>query len=364
MKRTIVLPLLSIFATLLYLEIGIRGYDAFQGGSFFKTKGNILAEPIKLFPFRTFGFSLYKTIDGVTYINSRHGETYPLNKPANTFRIVCIGGSTTEDFVEGIHYPKVLESLLRERLHRENIEVINLGNSAYATPHFIILLALDVISWKPDLVILSENVNDLGAMYFPNFTFDYSHKYSNPFYLPDYASRFTIPNVLFQHSRLYWFMYHRIHKARPHPLQRKSYGDIPTPQSSSVFKRNLQSFVTLAQANRIKVLLASQPFQPSEEFYLRHMVYKPYNNVAVYPLHNEVVSHHKYFNKIIENVATETNSFYLDNDAILNGQEDYFVDPVHYTRKGIEKMADNYANYIIDHHIISDVPPQTMASQK
>lgn len=355
-KQQIVLILSSILVTLLILEMGIRGYDAFQGRSFFKTSGNILAEPIKLFPFRTFGFTLYKTIDGQTYISSRHGELYPVKKPSHTFRIVCIGGSTTENLIEGIHYPKVLESLLKGRLHRDNIEVINLGNSAYATPHFIILLALDVISWKPDLVILSENVNDLNAMYFPNFTYDYSHKYSNPFYLPDYASRFTIPNILFQHSRLYWFMYHRLHKEHTYSIQRKSYGDIPTPLASMVFKRNLQSFVTLAQANGIQVLLASQSLQPSEEYFVKHVQYKSYNDIVIYPLHNEFVSHHKYFNKIIEQVATETKSFYLDNDAILNGEKDYFVDPVHYSRKGVEQLAENYANYLINHSVIVSSP--------
>ena len=351
-KRQIVLILSSIFVTLFVLEMGIRGYDAYQGRSFFKTSGNNLAGPIRIFPFRTFGFNLYKTIDGQTYINSRHGELYPVKKSSHTFRIVCFGGSTTENLIEEIHYPKVLESLLKERLHRDNIEVINLGHSAYVTPHFIILLALDVISWNPDLVILSENINDLSAMYFPNFTYDYSHKFSHPFYLPDYASRFTIPNILFQHWRLYWFMYHRLHKEPTYNIQRKSYGDIPTHLASMVFKRNLQSFVTLAQANGIQVLLASQSLQPSEEYFVRYMQYKSYNDIAIYPLHNEFVSHHRYFNKIIEQVATETKSFYLDNDAILNGEKDYFVDPVHYSRKGVEQLAENFASYLINHIVI------------
>ncbi|MDK2742931.1 MAG: SGNH/GDSL hydrolase family protein [Nitrospira sp. BO4] len=361
-KRHIILIFSMTSLTLLTLEIGLRGYDAFQGRSFWKTYGNILAEPIKLFPFRTFGFDLYKTVDGQTYISSRHKELYPVKKPSNTFRIVCIGGSTTENLVEGVHYPKALESRLKERLGRDNIEVINLGNSAYATPHFIILLALDVVSWNPDLVILSENVNDLAATYFPNFTYDYSNKYSNPFFFPDYASRFTIPNVLFQHSRLYWFIYHRLHKNPTYSVQRKSYGYVPSPVSSAVFKRNLQSFVTLAQGNGIPVLLASQPLHPSEEYFVNHMAYKPYNDIAVYPLQGEFVSHHRYYNTIIEEVAAETKSFYLDNDAILRGETDYFVDPVHYTRKGVEQLAENYANYIIKHNIITSHQRQSVVS--
>jgi hypothetical protein len=92
------------------------------------------------------------------------------------------------------------------------------------------------------------------------------------------------------------------------------------------------------------------------------MAYKPYNDIVVYPLQDEFVSHHRYYNTIIEEVAAETKSFYLDNDAILRGETDYFVDPVHYTRKGVEQLADNYANFIINHNIIASQQRKSVVS--
>ncbi|ETX06172.1 MAG: hypothetical protein ETSY2_18725 [Candidatus Entotheonella gemina] len=117
---------------------------------------------------------------GIRYIASRYQELYPLEKPSGTFRIVAFGGSTTAN-VQAMrsqtpHYPLLLQTQLRRTLARNDIEVINVGNPSYATPHSLILLAFDVLSWQPDLVILSHNINDLTALYWPDFTFDYSNK--------------------------------------------------------------------------------------------------------------------------------------------------------------------------------------------
>lgn len=202
----------------------------------------------------------------------------------------------------------MLQSLLRERLKRDDIEVINVGNSAYATPHLLILLELDVIHWKPDLVILSENINDLTAQYFRDFTFDYSNKYSHAYYTtPDYASRYTLPNLLFKNSRLYWFLKSKWEKVainseneeRDKPIRRRSYGDAPSPVAARVFEQNLNSFIDLAKSRGIRVLLSTQPLQPGEDYFIRDFSHKPYNDVVFYPRHDEFVKHHRFFNNII-----------------------------------------------------------------
>ena len=100
----------------------------------------------------------------------------------------------------GRHYPLVVQSELRERLGRDNIEVISVANSAYATPHSLILLELDVLSWDPDLILISHATNDLTATYFPDFAYDYSHKYSDPYYLR--SESVTVTNALFQHIQI------------------------------------------------------------------------------------------------------------------------------------------------------------------
>ncbi|MEA1929219.1 MAG: SGNH/GDSL hydrolase family protein [Candidatus Auribacterota bacterium] len=194
-KHNLLLIVFSLIFALLVLEIAIRTYDMVKGYGFFSGRRNLLSRNMApASPFRIFGFELYKNENGVKYISSRYGELYPVKKPSGTFRIVVFGGSTTENGhsfnTAGIHYPILLQSKLRESLGTGAIEVINVAKGAYATPHSLILFELDVLSWQPDMIIVSHNINDLHAVYWPNFTYDYSNKYSHKFFLPDYKSNF------------------------------------------------------------------------------------------------------------------------------------------------------------------------------
>lgn len=331
-----------------------------RGLGFFSGHRNLISKSIKpVRPFRTFGFELYKNENEVKYISSRHGELFPIKKPNGTFRIVVFGGSTTENshsFKDTkIHYPLILQSELREYFGTKAIEVINVANSAYATPHSLILFELDVLSWEPDMIIVSHNINDLHAAYWPKFTYDYSNKYGNEFYLPDCKSVFTFSNILFQHSQFYWFIRHRIkHVSRDKStkLKRKSYGNKPPQLAIEIFKRNLRSFVAVAKENGIEVLLGNQPLQPSEEYFIHHMGHKPYNSIVAYPFHNEFVNHHKEFNKAIKQVAEETRVLFIDNEDRLGENKEYFIDFVHYTPKGVSMLANNYATFLLSENII------------
>jgi len=358
-KQGLKLSFIFLLLSFIFLEIGIRSYDVLKGRGFFSSHRNRISNMKPVFPFRTFGFKLYEERDGIRYISSVHGELYPLEKKESTFRIVCFGGSTTESIMEGVHYPLVLQSILRERL-KKDVEVINVGYPAYATPHSLILLELDVLFWKPDLVIIGHNVNDLTTGYWSDFTFDYSNRYSNRFYLPDHRSRFTLINLIFQHSQLYWFGKYRIGELRNIvmrsrvKLRRKSYGDKPKSVAMKVFELNLRSFVTLAASNGIQVLLTTQPLQPSEEYFFRHMGYKPYNDRVTYPFHEEFVRHHSSYNEIIKHVAMDTGVSFIDNNKIMEGRKEYFVDFVHYSKRGLEKLGRNYADFIIANGIIGE----------
>lgn len=211
------LTVVSIFMILSLLEISIRSYDYLKGKGFFSRHRNLIARGMKgTIPFRNFGFKLYREIDGIKYISSRHRELYPLVKPEGTFRIIAFGGSTTVNRYayshSKQHHPLLLEAKLKARYGDRAIEVINVGNSGYATPHSIILLALDVISWEPDLVILSFNNNDRFAMYWPKFSFSYSHLYGHEVFIPNHPSRYTTVNVVFQNFQLYWVIKKRFKK--------------------------------------------------------------------------------------------------------------------------------------------------------
>ncbi len=359
-KSNFLLSALSLIVVFLVVETAIRTNDMVRGDGFFSGKRNLLSKGIKsVLPFRTFGFDLYKKKNGALYITSCHGEIFPVKKQNGTFRIVVFGGSTTENASafkkEKIHYPGLLQSELRESLDTKKIEVINVANDAYATPHSLILFELDVLSWKPDMIVVSHNFNDLLAAYWPNFTYDYSNKYSNEFYLPDYESTYTFSNILFQHSQLYWKIQRRIKKIigkGGSEIQRRSYGKDPPQILVEVFTRNLRSFIAIARERGIEVLLGNQPLQESEEYFARHMGYKPYNSIITYPLHDEFVHHHKILNEAMKQLAEETHALFVDNKSELGDNKEYFIDFVHYTPKGVHKLANNYAEFILKENII------------
>ena len=368
LKCKLTIVAMTILATFAVLEVGIRSYDGLvgPGDGFFSKHRNVVAGPIKpIIPFRTFGFTPYADYEEVRYISSRHGELYPIVKPEGTYRIVVFGGSTTENknvvAHGGEHYPLQLQNRLRERLGREDIEVINVANAAYATPHSLIMLALDVLSWDPDLVVLSHNANDLSATYWPDFTFDYSNKYSDEFYIgQEISSRFSVPNVLFQHFQLYWVLKKNLGRIAGDTCKyqvdcnrlddiRESYGPQPNPLGRRIFKRNLRSFVTLAKSQGIEVLLASQAHS-SQVVPIENETQN--NNGVTRPLNDEWRSHSDSYNRAIEEVANEMNIWFMDNAKSMKGKDQYFIDRIHYTSAGVTELANNFSDFIISVAII------------
>lgn len=361
----------SMILALALGEVGIRTADVIRGHRFLGGHRNRIANAQPLVPFRTFGLIPYRNVDGVRWIASRHGELFPLRKAPGTTRIVVFGGSTTENTLvmetQGVHYPKLLQELLRRDTGSEAIEVINVANSAYATPHSLILLELDVLGWDPDIVILSHNVNDLIAAYFPGTGFDYANKYGTKFYnLPNVRSLYSLPNVLFQHSELYWVLRTRLERlGRAHDpsyvVRRVPYGMEPPADAREAFRRNLVSFVTLARGEGIEVVLGTQPLEPSEESFERHMAFKPYNDIVRYPLHEEFLAHHAAYNQVIREVAEAEGALLVDSAANFAGHPELFVDFVHYNLEGVEALAANFEAALRDR--VAGGPPRSVSTR-
>ena len=359
MKKKLLVVCISIVFTLIIAEIAVRTYDAVKGEGFFSEPRNKIANSVKKrLPFRTFGPELYKRKDGRKYISSSHKELYPLKKPEYTYRIVVLGGSTSFNKYTfkrtGQHYPLRLQTMLRDLLNTDNIEVINVSYPAHSTAHSIILLELDVISWDPDLIIVSHNTNDLSASYWPDFALDYSNKYSQKRFFPSDESVYTLSNLVFQHSELYWLLTSKLNKVK-RSLERKnkkiirrSYGNEPPLLALEVFKRNLQTIIDIAEANDIKVVLGNQPIkEPSKEYFEYYIRQKSDNSPMIYPLHGEWVKHHGAFNRAIAEVAAENQVLLSDNDAVMRGKKEYFIDIFHYTPKGVDALAMIYANLLL-----------------
>ncbi len=97
-------------------------------------------------------------------VRAFRGRVFDTKKHA-TWRIACLGGSTTNGFMlpEEETWPAILEELLRDR--GLDVEVINAGRAWYTTAQSLVSYTLDVRFFDPDLVIVMHAYNDLGRSF-------------------------------------------------------------------------------------------------------------------------------------------------------------------------------------------------------
>lgn len=92
-------------------------------------------------------------------------------------RILCLGGSTTEGGnsmgLKG-SFPYLLGLLLQDRLGVP-IEVMNAGMSGWNSAEMTTAWFLNLIDYRPDLIVIHEAVNDVEPRNHPGFRRDYAH---------------------------------------------------------------------------------------------------------------------------------------------------------------------------------------------
>jgi len=93
-------------------------------------------------------------------------DYFEMPKPAGTYRIFCLGGSTTVGYP--YWYNGAFSTFLRDRLRlvfpEKHIEVVNVGMTA--TNSFTVLdMAQDVVHYEPDLLVVYDGHNEFyGAL--------------------------------------------------------------------------------------------------------------------------------------------------------------------------------------------------------
>ncbi len=94
----------------------------------------------------------------------RDGEFSNL-KPANVFRIICLGDSWTFGANVGQQdaYPQRLQALLRSEFPNTNFEVFNLGVLGYSSYQGLELLKSRALGLAPDVVVIGFAMNDASV---------------------------------------------------------------------------------------------------------------------------------------------------------------------------------------------------------
>lgn len=168
MHRKIILSILSLLVFIILIEIVIRVIKLSPN----LTKQHLFLETDKHLPFKPkpnseYHFrSLSNEFDVSISINSMslRDIEHPINKPANTYRILGLGDSFTMGFGADFEqtYLYKLEKMLNARyLENPNIEIIKAGIGRYYTELERLLLEHYGQQYDPDLIILGFVPNDI-----------------------------------------------------------------------------------------------------------------------------------------------------------------------------------------------------------
>ncbi|GEM_PF-3139819 len=92
------------------------------------------------------------------------GPYFKKKKPSNIFRIITLGGSTTQGiWASELNYPRILERMLNNKLNtKTHYQVINMGMVAFNSCQIKTILENEAMALEPDLLIVMSGFNDLA----------------------------------------------------------------------------------------------------------------------------------------------------------------------------------------------------------
>ncbi len=212
---------------------------------------------------------------GSVHVNSLgfRGKEFASKKPEGTYRIAALGGSTTFGYYPATSsdetaYPAVLERLLNEGKPNTLVrryEVINAGVPGYSLRSSLQNLASRLLYFDPDMVVVYHATNDVAR-------YGNEDGLSKPL-LNQFVPQGVIPGLLdqvmgwsylFQElrftlgTRLIGGLFGSRGSTEPKPWRYD-------PRYEEAFRRDLNNLVTLAKANGVLPVLATQSIAFTEK---------------------------------------------------------------------------------------------------
>ena len=294
------------------------------------------------------------------------GRDVPREKGPRTFRIVCVGGSTTENAYvnDDDTYPAQLERMLQAHYPKASIEVLNAGLSAYSSAHLIIHFQLNLVELRPDLLIVYQAINDLMPMSYPDFKPDYRNFYTS-YHLrrlvetdlrrdpswPAWVASCGIGQVALRARRamVSW----DFAEARQRPDQLLS--RVPA-SAMRVYERNLRHLVRLARESGVQVCLSTfahmlQP-QMGKEHLEKLRRFPWFHHLSPWRANDALAA----MNDTMRKLSQREKTLFVDNDRLMPKDFSLFLDCCHMWPAGCERLARNFCDAIVASGIIDRRP--------
>lgn len=351
LKRLVVT--LTVLLLFILGEVGLRLYEAF-------TPYISKTEPY-LADHRYLGRTLLPNAhyaNGVAslQVNAEGFRGKPLltPKPAGSYRIFALGGSTTFGHFPDTHddtvtYPAVLEGLLNQ--HKPNptvtqYEVVNAGVPGFSARTSLANFLFRVLYYQPDLIVIYHNTNDLSR--YGNEA-NLLHPLHNQF-MPEGVSVGLLDHLFgwsYLVQELRYTLGNRLaawgHSTSPVAAQPWVL-DARYPEA---FRRDLRNLVVVAKANGVLPVLASQSiaFTAQTDFANltadeRQMRFdRPALFYATVPPQQRYALF-QHYNAIIREVAVAEAVPFADVDAVIPKTPEYHTDYCHLTDRGSALQAE------------------------
>lgn len=359
--RALALNLLLLVGTCVVLflvgELGLRAYQQMARGiPFFSFLPDFRPQThFQVSPFLVFGPRINYQLPGKrlpqhAYFN-RQGFRAPDEigpKQPGEFRIITLGGSTTEDAntVDGLHWPLRLEHALHAA-GRTDVRVLNGAMAAYSSAHTLVRFAFDILPYDPDMVIVMDNVNDLTVNY-------YARRFGKPLdpnYLVKYGIKSYTENIDDRDvvlSRLWHSIWVRIdQRLHPHPAAAIP-DDYDLGPGLRAFERNLRSTVAVAKAHETEIVLLTMPVSRLRETYDSTRSQARGADPGYFPSYDRFMADFDAYNEGIKTIGRATGVPVIDMHASMTGHDaEYFVDIVHYSDAGSSEFARALAAHLL-----------------
>lgn len=288
----------------------------------------------------------------------RMDEELSIEKEKGEFRIVALGGSTTEDVQNGqnLHYCGLASEAFKNKYPGRNIRCLNAGKSGFTAAHSLIRLETDIIQYKPDIVTVMNNLNDLTVnLYSQDGRTNYGNKFFAPSYSPSLDNKYFLMQILGK-FRTVEYIGNKISKAKivasSRPIWTLSDGTVVTGNSQfsdeamalpliETYRSYLRSIAAVGRVNGIRVVFLTEPATFSEAKYYSSFAYN-WDGI-VYPRAQEFQRAYESYNQVIREVAQETGSGLINLYTQVGHDDKYFVDVVHTNADGVRKVADAYS---------------------
>jgi hypothetical protein len=273
----------------------------------------------------------------------RHDGPVPAREP-DEYRIIAVGGSTTENIWNevGIHWPLVAQCRLREQGYP--VRILNAAMSAYSTAHSLIRLQFGLVEYRPDMVLVMHAVNDLTVTYAAaalgqDVDSHYAVKYGAKGFTGELgADDVVLTRVGRAIRNRFWpeTVVTPPHDAWEYDLDR----------GVGLFARNLRSIVRWAVGEGIAVGLVTMPYSMDSSHYemLQQSRIAGSVGLGVLPQPQDFFRDMDRYNQATSKVAQEEGAVLLDMAELLVARDGAFVDPVHYSTVGIIRFGELVAS--------------------